>query len=119
VKRVVEARDHPRGVAKCRMPPDLEGIDLLPLITGPQRIAERTVFFRISSAGRNQRAIRQGDWKLLLDGDDTLLFNVRQDPGERNDLARQNPEIARMLRPLITAWEKDVDSEAKSREASN
>jgi hypothetical protein len=24
------------------------------------------------------------------------------------------PEIARRLRPLITAWEKDVDSEAKA-----
>jgi hypothetical protein len=43
-----------------------------------------------------------------------FLYNLRADIGERNDLAKERPEIARRLRPLILEWEKDVDSEAKT-----
>jgi arylsulfatase A-like enzyme len=89
----------------------LEGVNLLPLLAA-RATMERTLFFRIT-ATRQQRAVRQGDWKLLLDAGDVLLFNLRTDSGERNDLARERPDIARRLRPLIAEWEKDVDSEAK------
>ena len=90
-----------------------EGINLLPIATGQTPVVERTLFFRVTGA-RAQRAVRQGDWKLLLDGGNVMLFNVRADPGERNDLAKERGEIARRLRPLILEWEKDVDSEAKA-----
>ena len=89
-----------------------EGINLLPIVTGQNPQVERTLFFRVT--GRQQRAVRQGDWKLLVDGGAVLLFNLRTDVGERNDLAKERPDIARRLRPLITEWEKDVDSEAKA-----
>ena len=61
---------------------------------------------------RQQRAVRRGDMKLLLDGTLQLLFDVKRDPGERNDLAVQRPEVVRALKPLVDAWEKDVDGEA-------
>ena len=48
---------------------------------------ERTLFWRTNAGDRNQRAVRSGDWKLLLDGDHVLLFNLRTDLGERNDVA--------------------------------
>jgi arylsulfatase A len=95
----------------------LEGVDLLPLLSGRAPL-ERTLFFRITGS-RQQRAVRQGDWKLLLDAGDVLLFNLRKDVGEREDLAKERPDIARRLRPLITEWEKDVDSEAKAGTATN
>jgi arylsulfatase A-like enzyme len=90
----------------------LEGMDLLELIGRPAPL-ERTLFFRITQS-RNQRAVRQGDWKLLVDAGDVLLFNLRDDIGERNDLAKERPDIASKLRPLIAEWEKDVDAEAKA-----
>jgi arylsulfatase A-like enzyme len=90
-----------------------EGINLLPVVTGQTPVVERTLFFRVTGA-RAQRAVRQGDWKLLLDGGGVFLYNLRSDIGERNDLAKERPEIARRLRPLILEWEKDVDSEAKA-----
>ena len=98
------------------VPPEarLEGINLLPILEGKAPNAERTLFWRINTNARQQRAVRQGDWKLLLDGDDVLVFNLARDIGERNDLAkeRQGQDVARRLRPLITAWETDVDGEA-------
>ena len=91
----------------------LEGINLIPIATGQAQPTERTLFFRVTGA-RAQRAVRQGDWKLMLDGGGVFLFNVRTDMGERVDLAKERPEITRRLRPLILEWEKDVDSEART-----
>jgi arylsulfatase A-like enzyme len=88
----------------------LEGIDLFPVLEGRVPTIERTLFWRVIG----QKAVRVGDWKLLYDGGRAMLFNLRADLGERNDLMREQPEIARRLAPLIEAWQKDVDGEAKS-----
>jgi arylsulfatase A-like enzyme len=92
----------------------LEGLNLLPILQGRAPLVERTLFWRINVPARQQRAVRKGDWKLLLDGDDLLLFDVRADIGERNDLASRRPDLVRQLSSLIREWEKDVDSEATS-----
>jgi hypothetical protein len=43
-----------------------------------------------------------------------MLFNLRADIGERNNLIGQRSDVARRLRPLLAAWQADVDAEAKS-----
>ena len=47
------------------------------------------------------------------DGWSVCVFDLSRDIGERNDLAGQRQDIARQLPPLITAWEADVNAEAK------
>ena len=105
------------------VPPEarLEGIDLLPLVARGGKAIERTLYFRVTGPARQQRTVRQGDWKLMVDGGSNalglvpvLLFNLRDDPGERTDLARVHPEVVHRLRPLLSAWEADVDAEAKA-----
>ena len=91
----------------------LEGMNLLPLLRENAQQVERTLFFRYTLPARRQRAVRQGDWKLLLDGANSMLFNLKDDVGERNDLASQRSDIVRKLFPLIGKWEEDVDAEAK------
>jgi arylsulfatase A-like enzyme len=91
----------------------LDGIDLLPQLTGSALPVERTLFFRNVLPARAQRAVRQGDWKVLVDGNNTLVFDLKRDAGERFDLARERQDIARRLRPLISQWEAEVDGEAK------
>ncbi len=103
------------GVA---LPPGthLDGLDLLPILAGRASAPERALFWRFGGPTyRNQRAVRMGDWKLLIDFggfSPQLLFNLRDDPGERNDLAARHPEIVARLRPLIDAWEKEVEADA-------
>jgi hypothetical protein len=74
---------------------------------------DRTLFWRIDVPLRQQRAIRSGEWKLLRDGDNLLLFNLKADIGERHDLAAARTDLVSKLLPLLIAWEKDVDAEAK------
>ncbi len=89
-----------------------DGINLLPILEGKTPPVERTLFFRNIAAGRTQRAVRRGYWKLLVDGPNTFVFDLSKDVGERTDLASSRSDIARTLRPLLAAWEKDVDDEA-------
>ena len=104
------------------VPPDarLDGIDLLPILRGQSQMVERTLFFRVGTVRRHQRVVRQGDWKLMIDGGEvpgapvpapSLLFNLRDDVSERSDLAKQHPDIVRRLRGLLTEWERDVDGQ--------
>ncbi len=87
----------------------LDGVNLIPILTGVVRMRERPLFWRIATPIRQQRAVRSGDWKLLVDGDDHLLFNIGADIGERRDLARRHPDVVRRMVGLLAAWEKDVD----------
>ena len=89
-----------------------DGINLLPILEGRAEPVERTLFFRNTVGGRQQRAVRKGNWKLLVDGPNTFLFDLSKDVGERTDLASSRSDVARTLRPLLAAWEKDVDDEA-------
>jgi arylsulfatase A-like enzyme len=104
------------AVTGSPVPPEakLEGINLLPLLQAGAAPVERTLYFRYTLPTRRQRAVRQGDWKLMIDGPNTMLFNVRTDLGERNDLAATRQDIVAKLFPLIGAWEADVDAEAKA-----
>src|SRR5688572_31276764 len=51
-----------------------DGIDLLPILEGRAQPVERTLFFRNAAGGRQQRAVRRGNWKLLVDGPNTFLL---------------------------------------------
>jgi hypothetical protein len=66
----------------------LDGIDLLPVIRGQRPMVSRDLFWRITQPSRIQRAVRAGQWKLLIDGNgvqdgvhvmlfDSLRFGVR------------------------------------------
>ncbi len=93
----------------------LDGINLFPILEGRAPIVERTLFWRVRAGGLDQRAVRSGDMKLLLDGTArVMLFNVRKDIGEREELAQQDSALVRRLHQQLRAWEKDVDSEAKA-----
>jgi arylsulfatase A-like enzyme len=88
-----------------------EGINLFPILEGKAPEVERTLYWRVTQ-NRNQRAIRSGDWKLVVDGTHVMVFNLRNDRAEREDLTRTRQDIARRLRPMLAAWERDVDAEA-------
>jgi arylsulfatase A-like enzyme len=105
-------------------PPDNdrpEGIDLLgPLQKGTP--VDRTLFWRMppapGAAGTppvTQRAARRGNWKYIDDRGQYLLFDLRTDPGEHQDVAHQHADLVRELRSLVAKWEADIDAESTAR----
>jgi arylsulfatase A-like enzyme len=98
------------GVAPPRdQPPD--GIDLIPLLTAGGAPRERTFFWRMDRSNRKQRAIRQGRWKYLNDGNTMdLLFDLAADAGERVNLGYQQPAVLARLKSALAAWEAEMDA---------
>jgi arylsulfatase A-like enzyme len=90
---------------------ELDGTDLIPILTGAALAPARTLFWR--SPDRRQLAARNGDWKFLAEaggsfGPHVMLFNVREDPGERNDLSTIRSERLQPFTVSISAWLRDV-----------
>ena len=90
---------------------ELDGMNLLPVMTGDQPVTERTLFWR--SRGE-ARAVRKGDWKLIVEfsgfGEVSQIYNLQRDIGEHDNISRtdQGRAVARELRPLLDAWEEEM-----------
>ena len=92
-----------------------DGVNILPVLRGQAPVMERRVFWRIDTVVRRQSAVRSGRWKLLVDGNQFLLFDLENDPAERRDLAAQHPDTVATLRQLYLAWENDIKREGQTR----
>ena len=76
-----------------------DGMDLGPMLAGGAAVP-RTLFWRYKANW--QRAVRDGDWKLLKVGGNTFLFDVAADPMERANLKARRPEV---YARLVAAWD--------------
>ena len=93
----------------------LDGMNLFPILEGRAPEVERTMFWRVHPIPpRNQRAVRSGNWKLVMDPR-PMLFDLTRDAGERENVIGRHPDIARRLRDLLQAWEREVAAEAGAR----
>ncbi|MFQ5733743.1 MAG: sulfatase-like hydrolase/transferase [Planctomycetaceae bacterium] len=84
------------------IPKSLEGKSLRPVIAGRKTAVRDTVFLAYRHV---QRAVRRGDWKLIRypQVNVTQLFNLRDDPYERRNLAgvaRLAPKAKELLQRL-------------------
>lgn len=92
----------------------LDGVSIAPLLKG-QPIAKRALYWHFphySNHGLQSPggAIRYGDYKLLeyFENNTVQLFNLKNDPGEQNDLAKAEPAKAKELTDMLHAWRKKV-----------
>lgn len=85
-----------------------EGKSLVPLLAGSAK-AVRTETDWIGWEMFGNRAIRQGDWKILYITKEAQgtgawqLFNLREDPAETNDLSAANPD---RLKSMLALWDE-------------
>lgn len=82
--------------------PTLDGVNLLPFMTGENKAAPHDALFW---RWRSQAAVLEFPWKLIRLGTNaTYLFNVAQPGGETNNLRVQNPAIVARLDAKLAAW---------------
>lgn len=84
----------------------LDGVDLLPFLLGKQTGRPHDqLFWR---AGE-KHAARVGDWKLVQDRSGGVeLFNLKDDIGEKTDLAAKEAEKLKELESAYAAWDKQM-----------
>ncbi len=100
------------GLADVPASAEMDGRDVRPLLRGDSRPHE--AFFWNHET---QRAVRVGDWKLILNPpkfpgetppNGPWLSNLEADPGERMNLADSEPERVAHMTEALRAWEVSV-----------
>lgn len=106
------------AAADVPVPGNVDGVDLLPYLTEKrtgephERLCwiyndhkEWRIPGRDTNLARPLRAIREGDWKLVMEGDDKpQLYALEKDPGEARDVAAENPERVERLKKSYESW---------------
>ena len=78
-----------------------DGVNLLPFLKGDSGTPHDVLYWRYGA----QYAIRKGDWKLMKGPEGTtLLYNLADDIGEKNDLYAKNPEKVKELSDIYEKW---------------
>ncbi len=91
---------------------DVEGKSLLPILEGKKTWDDRTVFWHSSKArpkntgDAKSSAVRQGDYKLIhfYESDKIELYNIKNDPSEKHNLAQEKPKLTQSLLQKLAAW---------------
>lgn len=95
----------------------LDGEDVGDIFFGRSRLRTMPILWewRFSIAGDvlNRSpvlAIREGDFKLLMNPDRSRLelYNIPRDPSELHNLAQDHPEIVERLAKQVLAWQKTL-----------
>lgn len=97
----------------------VDGKSILRLLTGDVReLPERYVFMQHNRGNLPTKykngMVRNGPWKAVGHKgtpDAFELYNIDQDPGEKNDLASQNPDKVKAFVREYEAWFDDVTAE--------
>lgn len=93
-------------LAGCPPDPTIDGVNLLPVLTGETKKAPHDqLFWRWISQG----AVREGDWKYLRGGDREYLFDLSKDKEEKHSVLKQNPDVANRLRSQFSQWSGELD----------
>lgn len=95
------------------LPAGLDGQNILPVLRGEKPPHEYLYW-----SFNNERAIRSGDWKLILNppnfpGEEVdagaWLSNLESDPAERTNLAGREPTRVASLTDRIRRWEREMN----------
>lgn len=107
----------------------LDGKSILPILTGEKIWKERPLFWHFPIyleaylkegdptqdplfRTRPGSAVRQGDWKLIqyFEYNDLELYNLKEDIGEKNNLAVTCPEKLNEMLEILEDWRKETNA---------
>lgn len=103
-------------------PANVDGVDLLPFVIGENKTPPHEQLFwvyndhkewripgRDTNLARPLRAVREGDWKLVIEGNNPPeLYALATDPGEARNLASSHPEIVERLERRLQEWKAEM-----------
>jgi arylsulfatase A-like enzyme len=112
----------PTILTACNLKPAARmlGLNLLDVAAGKGKLPRTAVYGELYRHTATQLAkhkldvtfrwMREGDWKLILPADPKVpaeLYNLAQDPEEKNNLTAKQSERVKMMTKQIEAWWQD------------
>ncbi len=94
----------------------VDGVSLVPLLKGATTLDRPAVYWHYphygNQGGSPGAAVRAGDYKLIEFFEDGHfeLYNLRQDIGEKDDLAARMPGKVKALSQVLHQWLEDVEA---------
>ena len=95
----------------------VDGESIVPLLKGAEKLKRSAIFWHYPhyhpGGATPYSAVRAGDWKLIhyFEDDRLELYDLKNDLGEKNDLAGREPQRVAALRAQLDAWRKDVGAQ--------
>jgi arylsulfatase A-like enzyme len=90
-------------------PKNLDGVNLLPFLTGEKTTAPHDMLFWRSGGPGGNNAVRRGSMKLVRLGKaEPELYDLATDVAESKNLAAEKPEVVKELVSAIVEWEKGM-----------
>ena len=96
-------------VAGGKNPENIDGISMMPAMKGIKQKKHDYLYWEFPSYGV-QQAVRMGNWKGIRQKMSkakksanlvTELYNLKNDPGESNNIANKHPEIVRKIESIM------------------
>ncbi len=100
-------------LAGVSVPENTDGVSFLPTLLGKEGQQQHDYLYWEFHEKGGRQALRKDDWKLVkyevFNPEKTTaeLYNLATDPGEENNVAAENPEIANQLMELINSARTD------------
>ncbi|MAI80577.1 MAG: hypothetical protein CL917_16670 [Deltaproteobacteria bacterium] len=99
------------SIAGLPVDEDIDGLDLMPLMTGePSSLFQNRFLYGEAAGGLSYalmmdniypiyRSVRRGRYKLIHDSkkERSWLYDLTEDPGETRDISKEHPEVASQL----------------------
>ena len=95
---------------------EIDGLSLVPLLKQTDTISREALYWHYphysNQGGIPSGAIRMGNWKLIERYEDGRLhlYNLKNDLGERTDLAATQPNRVAAMQSKLHAWYEEVDA---------
>lgn len=112
--------------AKLKGNEALDGVNLMPLLLKNKDLNREALYWHYPSetgkwVNKMSSAIRKGDYKLIefYKGNRLELYDIKNDVGEKNNLAAQMPERTQELKKQLATWKKSVKAEVPQIKKAN
>jgi len=92
----------------------VDGVSLMPLLKNEGKLKRKAIYWHYphyhGSGNRPSGAVRAGDYKLIewYEDNSVELYNLRNDMGEKHDLAKEMPEKAAELQSMLGRWRRQM-----------
>jgi arylsulfatase A-like enzyme len=95
------------AAAGAKLPADreLDGVNLLPYLSGKKKSRPHKVLCWRSG---DTHAVREGDYKLVINRDEEGLFDLSSDIGEITDLSSEKPDVRKDLEETFAKWNSQM-----------